>query len=93
MNQRARQLIEAIDDDLSRYLESPEEFDLQYIEAIAVAATELRRITEPKKYKVFRDLMGVQTYVCLNCEKKFRSEHGAKAHSNLCTETIIYSVR
>lgn len=93
MSQRARQLIEAIDDDLAKYLESPEEFDIQFIEAIAQAAQELKSITEPKKYKVTRDLVGVQTYTCLNCQKKFRSEHGAKAHSDLCPEIVTYLVR
>ena len=93
MNQRARQLIEAIDDDLSRYLESPEEFDIQFIEAIALAAAELRTITEPKKYSVTRDLVGIQTYKCLICQKKFRAEHSAKGHSDHCVSTTTHTDR
>lgn len=91
MSQRARQLIELIDASLKQYLENPEGFDIQFIEGIASAATELSTITEPKKYKMSRDLIGVQTYICLNCEKKFRSEHGAKAHSELCTSTTTHT--
>lgn len=91
MSQRARQLIKAIDDDLSKYLESPEEFDIQFIEAIALAAAELKTITEPKKYKTSRDLMGIVTYKCLSCNRKFRSEHAAKAHSELCTSTTTHT--